>query len=210
MPLCSNGQKPIIKWQYPGEDLNQILGADNYSIGMVKGQCNTSYLVKGMYASNSMNYCQTPLINTNWQLNVPGKVHGIASRYFRTDDRYSCPNFTRIVGKIDVYQAYLSHGSNPSNFALDVTYFADHTTAGSVVTITDIIRTDGQPDNCGGCALKIFKGSQTVYSRVEPTCPTVTYACGDECPPGTCQCDCGSMVCCYDTKTGKAVKSFRK
>jgi hypothetical protein len=59
-------------------------------------------------------------------------------------------------------------------------------------------------------AFEIFKNNQVVYSRTSPTSPIVTHFCGEQCPPGTCECENGSIVCCYDTSTGKAVKSFRR
>jgi hypothetical protein len=92
MALCSNGQKATIGWQYPGEEKNQIIGADNYVVGQEKGKCNTSYLVQGVAARNGVNYCETPVLNNNWSLNVNGIVHGITSKFVRIDDRYSCPN----------------------------------------------------------------------------------------------------------------------
>jgi hypothetical protein len=60
------------------------------------------------------------------------------------------------------------------------------------------------------CFFKVLKQGQVVYQKTRSDCPTVTYTCGNNCPPGTCQCDRGTEVCCYDTVTGKAVKSFRK
>ncbi len=43
MPLCPNGNA-IIKWQYSGEEKQQILGADDYSVQNIPppftgGQC---------------------------------------------------------------------------------------------------------------------------------------------------------------------------
>ncbi len=42
--------------------------------------------------------------------------------------------------------------------------------------------------------------------------PEVCYDCEEEekCPPGTCECTRGNLVCCYDPTTGEVVKSFTK
>ncbi|NJL52277.1 MAG: hypothetical protein HC930_08740 [Hydrococcus sp. SU_1_0] len=40
--------------------------------------------------------------------------------------------------------------------------------------------------------------------------PQYSVTCGEGCPPGTCQVDCDTVFCCYDTATGKAVSSFNK
>jgi hypothetical protein len=58
--------------------------------------------------------------------------------------------------------------------------------------------------------LTIYRNGVEVYLRTNTKTPVVTYFCGEKCPPGTCQCDCGTEVCCYDTTTGRAVKSFKK
>lgn len=60
------------------------------------------------------------------------------------------------------------------------------------------------------CLFKVTKDSNVVYQKTNSSCPMVTYFCGEKCPEGTCQCDCGTEVCCYDTTTGRAVKSFKK
>lgn len=60
------------------------------------------------------------------------------------------------------------------------------------------------------CLFSAFKNNQAVYQKTKTTCPIVTYFCGEQCPPGTCECEGGGIVCCYDTTTGKAVKSFAK
>jgi hypothetical protein len=61
-----------------------------------------------------------------------------------------------------------------------------------------------------GYLFKILKDGTVVYQRSKSDKPVVTHFCGEECPPGTCQCESGDVVCCYDTTTGRAVKSFRK
>jgi hypothetical protein len=60
------------------------------------------------------------------------------------------------------------------------------------------------------CQFKVSKNGLVVYQRTASTCPAVTYFCGEKCPPRTCECTCGTEVCCYDTTTGKAIKSFKK
>jgi hypothetical protein len=81
--------------------------------------------------------------------------------------------------------------------------------------INIVTQTGSSPSPCvnqiaESCTLNIIKNGQTVYQKVTPVCPIVAEYCGEKCPEGTCECTCGSEVCCYDTKTGKAVKSFRR
>lgn len=57
---------------------------------------------------------------------------------------------------------------------------------------------------------KVTKDDAVVYQRININAPTVTYFCGESCPPGTCECTCGNRTCCHDPITGTVVKSFIK
>jgi hypothetical protein len=70
------------------------------------------------------------------------------------------------------------------------------------------VPTSNSPSN--QCVFEVLKNNQVIYSQTKLVCPTVTYFCGEQCPPGTCECVNGSTVCCYDTSTGKVVKSFAR
>ncbi|NJO98677.1 MAG: hypothetical protein HC764_23965 [Pleurocapsa sp. CRU_1_2] len=71
-------------------------------------------------------------------------------------------------------------------------------------------RLDGLPDDCGDCKFTVTKNGQTVRTETQLVCPIVTHTCGEQCPPGSCQCDCGTKVCCHHPTTGAVVKSFNK
>jgi hypothetical protein len=208
MPLCPNGQKAIITWQYPGEDKQQILGADDYTLSQEKGKCNTLYLIGGVAAKNGVDYCETPNLNNNWGFSVQGPIHGIQAKYIRTDDRYNCPDYKRIVGKAKNYLAYVSYGSNLADERYSIIYFYEPHTFDTVVRVNYLVRADGLPDNCGGCVFKVTKNGQVVYSKTAPQCPIVTHTCGEQCPAGSCECTCDTEVCCYHPTTGKVIKSF--
>jgi hypothetical protein len=233
MSLCSNGQKATIKWQYPGEELVQILGADGYSVGYEQGQCNTSYIVKGKSAVNGLTYCgaswQTdPTPVNSWTINTSGRVKGLKritgiNSTTQPQPKYNTTSFGTCGSAIPgattrAWYSYLDWEGQTNITQGGLIYFNEvwvsnfdsQVVGKEVVKIDSIKRSDGLPDQCGNCVLKILKNNLVVHARAEPMCPTVTYTCGDQCPPGTCQCDCGSEVCCYDTATGKAVKSFRK
>jgi hypothetical protein len=61
-----------------------------------------------------------------------------------------------------------------------------------------------------GMSFQVWKNGVVIYQRTDTKTPVVTYFCGEKCPPGTCECTCGTKVCCYDPATGIAVKSFNK
>lgn len=165
-------EPPKIRWRYPGFAWQEIIG-DNYTVNTLNGQCNTTYLVKGIAAKNGVNYCETPNLNNNWSLNVPGPIHGLKALFARQDDRYSCPNYTSIVGKANLYLAYINFGSNPNDSSKSIIYFYEPHTISDVVKITSIARTDGQPDNCGGCEFTITKKGQIIYQETRSVCPEV-------------------------------------
>ncbi len=107
------------------------------------------YNIGGVAAKNGINYCETPILNNNWGYSVRGPIHGLAAKYIRTDDRYSCPNYASIVGKADVYLAYISFGDDPLDDRYSIIYFTDPHEVDSVVTISGVTRADGQPDTGG-------------------------------------------------------------
>lgn len=78
-----------------------------------------------------------------------------------------------------------------------------------------VVRTDQQPDNCGNPTsenkykFEVTDATRTIYSRIANTCPIVNIKCGESCPLGTCECDCGTVICCYNDN-GISVKSFAK
>jgi hypothetical protein len=218
MSLCSNGLKPTIEWQYAGEDKQRILGADNYSLETMKGKCPVPYHVFGQYISLNDPYCgyraywrtasavigssvlsyipQKVLSSQEWVLPLSaGNAMSIRPISF---ELYFAKNLANSIGQIFDNPGGCINTSSPA--------YGRRLDLASI----DIIRVDGQPDNCGDCVFKVTKNNVVVYQKATPVCPTVTHTCGEQCPPGTCQCDCGSVVCCYDTVTGKAVKSFRK
>jgi hypothetical protein len=220
MPLCPNGQKAIITWQYPGEDKQQILGADDYTVKSEEGKCPVPYKFKFRYKLSS---------GANWrygETNATNLYPPFENMFIRSDDQTfgedpkGFPTLTvrfanyYTYGGVGRYLVYfelihsLANGtrvtSRPISFEA-TTRDLEHTTE-----FLGMERRDGLPDNCGECVFRITKNGQAVYQKSNLACPVVTHTCGEQCPPGSCECDCGTEVCCYDTVTGKAVKSFRK
>lgn len=86
--------------------------------------------------------------------------------------------------------------------------------AGYSISNINIIRKDGQPDNCAPpgetqCKFTVTDETGLIYTRLEPQCPDVTIDCGKKCPPNTCECVKGNIVCCYNNQ-GYVVASFRR
>jgi hypothetical protein len=207
MALCPVGQKTTIKWQYSGEEKQEIIGADNYTTQVVTpnftgGQSsNVKYLIQQFV--NVYN-AQGVLIYADYPSTLVDRYGKINRSYIeaRLDNRGNLLWWGIIeghnqVGNIDIWE-------NPVPIP------------GNRVTLnrTQITRADNQPDTGGNlpssCTFKVLKNNEVVYQKTAPTCPPVNHFCGEECPPGTCQCDCGTEVCCYDTTTGKAIKSFKR
>lgn len=205
MGLCTNGKQPIIEWQYLGEEKQRILGADNYTINLQQGLCLTEYVIQYLVYGQSgsfTRYSNDDLYFGGIIVNGPIYDYGIAT-----------PTITNSLTIKDHYypsSTSLGHALIVHRNAELTRYDQYYLTSAYGVKLLPPVRYDGQPDNCGGCVLTVTKNNTVVYKKSTPQCPTVSVICGDQCPPGTCQCDCGSMVCCYDTTTGKAIKSFRK
>ncbi|MBW4533651.1 MAG: hypothetical protein KME09_06900 [Pleurocapsa minor HA4230-MV1] len=219
MALCSNGQKPTIEWQYAGEDKQQIIGADSYSLNPQSNKCPVRYHAFGTFMNKTLPDCnkiyswrtsaaiigsdvatwdaEVKPVSSTWGIRLKNNNYGGILLYDRS------PNYN-----VNLLTDYPAQSWREQPFAQPCI----NTTAsyGTNFKTIDVVRVDGLTANCTECLFKITKNNVVVYQKATPTCPIVTHFCGDQCPPGTCQCDCGSEVCCYDTKTGKAVKSFRK
>ncbi len=61
------------------------------------------------------------------------------------------------------------------------------------------------------CQVNIYDSRGFVFSKTfDTTCPNITYICqANECPPGTCEVDCGDHICCYDNR-GIAIQTIAK
>ncbi len=161
----------VVRWRYPGEGWQEIEG-DDHLFKQFKGQSNTVYYIGGVAAKNGINYCETPNLTNNWGFPVHGPVHGLAAKFVRTDDRYSCPNYTSIVGKANVYLAYISFGNNKDDNRYSIIYFYEPHKIDDVVKINYFVRADGQEDQTS-CEFKIFKNGQTAYTETRDVCPEV-------------------------------------
>lgn len=66
-----------------------------------------------------------------------------------------------------------------------------------------------EPASCrAGCVFKAFKNGVQVYTETRSTCPEVEVVI-NQCPPNTCEVDCGTYVCCYGSD-GISVFNYNK
>jgi hypothetical protein len=217
MALCTSGQKTTIKWQYPGESENQILGADGYSLEQEKGKCPVLYHVFGQYISLNLDSCG---LRSYWRTSYAVNG-GLVTDYL--------PQKTQDNEWVIPLNTGFNHPIRPINFTLyssknlgDTTGNLFYTSGGCINISSptyggrldlgeiEIIRVDGQPDNCGDCTFKVTKNNTVVYQKTTPTCPTVNHFCGEQCPAGSCECNCGTRVCCHHPTTGAVIKSFTR
>jgi hypothetical protein len=201
MPLCPNGNA-IIEWQYSGEEKQQILGADDYSIQQAKGQCPIKYTVSwitNVFGSNTQ--CNSYTAVSFGAYSVWGPVSGVIFK----NPRGNCGAYGEMY--------LLCHGISSQPRKVNQTEFliASFTTLGRFRNVINyqVVPENNQLDNCA-FLFQITKNGQVVYSKISPQSPSVTHHCDEQCPPGTCECTNGSTVCCYDANTGIAVKSFTR
>lgn len=72
MVECLNSRK-IIEWQYPGEELNRIIGADRYTVEQEPAQCPVPYRLTTRWRSDrnpEWRYFERG--STDFQLASPG------------------------------------------------------------------------------------------------------------------------------------------
>jgi hypothetical protein len=223
MPLCPSGQQTIIEWQFEGEEKQQILGATDYSVQSLKGQCPIRYKFEVLYArqetfGTDYNWTQRgrggittgngPISNiyiknlTTGQIykdivNNPGLVNNTTSIGYSTEFIN-----TGVVNPNGTWAVFWTEGNGVEK-NLSLANYSGYRAYGFTTLYSN------QPDNCA-TLFQVTKNGQVVYSKINSQQPTVTHRCGEECPPGTCECTNGSTVCCYDPNTGIAVKSFTR
>ena len=224
MSLCLNGTKLIVEWQYPGEEKNRIIKADNYSVIRTESQCAVTYNLKYQTIN------QQGILDTNKTYSTSGVMGPIyawgLTRTFQNQvalglkQDYCGINSNPECGATRPYQKWFYHrggkqdiNKNPLPTGTVNGYTFSNLGSGWGFKLFDLARSDGQPDNCGDYIFKILnKEGQVVYQRTDFVSPAISHYCQNDesCPFGTCECTNGSTVCCYDTKTGKVVKSFTR
>jgi hypothetical protein len=210
MALCPSGQKPTIEWQYSGEEKQQIIGADGYATGFKPGQCcHLLYQVQvTTFRANfePLAISRTPTLytrgGTSYSPRLPywGRVLGL--RFDDTQKRQNGVSTAFFIDWMDCSGQVRSHSISSNS---DVVGWLD-----SATSITSITVVEGGVDNCGDCVFTVTKNNQVVYTRTKSPCPTVTYTCGEQCPAGSCECTCGTKVCCHHPQTGAVIKSFAR
>jgi hypothetical protein len=217
MALCTSGQKTTIKWQYSGEEKQEIIGADNYTVNQKPAQCpNTDYYFQGWELSPAPGQDEnTPLYRQS--------VEPITFLYLQKIP-YPIVDYELLNSQQQVisYAQYKQNGRK-FNAAYSLAVYVNYNSANPRFLYyyygflnnwglepNKFVRIDGQPDNCGNCTFKVTKNNQVVYQKTRPTCPTVTHFCGEQCPAGSCECNCGTRVCCHHPTTGAVVKSFTR
>lgn len=210
-PSCSQGLKTLIKWQFPVQPQRQNDQGDDYKVYRKPGQClNAIYRITYTFQ----------------KVGNFGDMRGQSTR------TVSYPVGTRVVtGDTGVYtlnRDYLLYGNSRYPFIAtatarlqlptgtfedkQVSLTADPYSGAVPGTISHVIsRVGGLSDNCGNYIVDIYKNGQIIQSDEggqQP--PVVTWECvGDQCPPNTCEVECGNTICCYNNQ-GISVLNFLK
>ena len=194
----------IIEWQYPGEDKQTILGADGYRLQKQKYQCPIFYRVRYQRLADNgepigniflvANSVRGP-IESHQLVDFGNPVNG----YVSVQEEY---RYLRANGR-SFFRLNINHDGQTTNIALN-------SESSRGIIVQGYVPSNNQLDNCGDCTLKILKNNQVVLQRVSGVCPEVEVYEDEICPPGSCECTHGSIVCCYNPNTGQVVKSFSR
>lgn len=208
---CPDSRK-IIEWQFAGQPIKRLIGADSYDTSSLPGQSYTTYSFAGTYANanSKIGSCQRLF---NCSASFTGKYRGIVSFYDSAlgNDVFAV-EYEEASGAIKQSKIL---GASGVLLAIDSCTSFNRTQRWALkeqgVTITSLVRADGQEDTGGGCILAIYKDGREVYKESAEECPVmIREYCESMCPPDTCECVRGSTVCCHDSRTGKVVKQFKR
>lgn len=216
---CPSGRK-IIEWQYQDKDKQFIIGADRYTLERDNSLCPTRYHLFGTYRVANLNNCTRigywrtsfavdkddavtfvpELTNQNtWGIRL---YNGVFSLLRPINENAYNNNYLPDLRNLGFSNYRVEYPNRPcinTNFPY-----------GYDPKSIKFVRADGSNETCNKCVLKIFKNNQLVLEKSYLDCPDVEEYCEDKtCPKGSCRCEQSDVVCCYDPKTGRVVKSFK-
>lgn len=204
---CEGKNLAYIHFEYPGEEQQTIKSTNppvNYQCkfdGQFDGgQCLTTYYFRWRYP-NGANFLLSFNPESFGHTALNGKIVSIVctGEYYRNG----------------FFRGHTFAIANELGEQTVGTADAGDLPRGTLPPVITPERIDGQPDNCGNPPAKnkykftVTDATQTIYSRSANVCPIVDIKCGESCPPGTCECDCRNVICCYNNN-GILVKSFAK
>lgn len=172
---------PVVRWRYEGEDWQEI-EADDYSIDNQIGRCPAEYHVFGTYISkrkadcNQLGYWRSsmrlngadvssyiPVEYGNRKTGIPLKNGGYANIYPLSKADY---DNRKLSGQSSLFTTYASAGlpcgSRFSQLGL-----------GYGFELTEVIRIDGLPDDCGECLFTVTKNDNVIFEETRNECPEV-------------------------------------
>lgn len=217
-----------IRYRYPNEDWI-TLNADSYTLESLGGQCYTGYVVyfslglikaHSIYdsATQSRKWTQIEEFTKEYLFFVTLANHKVTTfpytRVLRTGYEGITPLITgyNTITMISesLTGATKQYDFNVSDLDAESGGYWVHFCKKNDVTITNIVPLKAESGNCTKCFFKAFLNGALIYEEARSVCPEVELINqSEQCPPGTCQVDCGSVYCCYGSD-GIAVSSFAK
>jgi len=165
---------PVVRWRYEGEDWQEV-EADDYSVEQQVGQCPTQYKIEGTYANANTKIGKKCGERLLFRGTFRGKF--IRFKFFHHS------GFNHLMGGYE-YEDYdgniqtnLALGQSGELFAYDSCREVNRAERFAIATeqliLTNIYRTDGEPDDCGGCEFTITKNGAVVHTETRDDCPEV-------------------------------------
>lgn len=212
-PPCPAGQKTVINWQFPGQALKTNNQGDDYHV---------YYGVSAIAQRAAV----TIVWNAN-QFRSDGSGGSCYNSQSILEPNQGSILFNNVrelpVNPLDLFvpeptsygdgQPVYVPGYTPG-WQLDVKTYASATNNTPTITTRYQGRTDSscyitpgtlrnvayifQPSNSVNYVVDIYKNGQIVATDSGSNLPTVTWQCGQQCPPNTCDVLCGNTICCYN------------
>ena len=157
-------EPPFIRYRYSGEDWQEIIG-DSYSIIDELGKCSKLYDVFGTYENGNAYHGNQGDIR-NFRANLYGPIDGLTENTF-LQVQHQDTRFTTVRDTVNNAQVWVAQ-----NFITSTSISAQYALVGTA-QITDAVRVDGQPDDCGDCIFKVFLNGVEVKNESRNECPEV-------------------------------------
>jgi hypothetical protein len=208
-PSCPAGQKTVINWQFPGQAAKTNDQGDDYrvyygvsptapraSVGIIwnadqfktnGGACYNSHTLQEPYAGfNTFNNVRELPLNPV-DLFVPEPT------YYNSGTPVYIPGYSP-GWRLDV-KTYASGTNNAPNITTQYASRTDNAcyiTPGSLRNVAYFFY-----NNSVKYVIAIYKNGQVIATDSGNNSPTISWNCGQSCPPNTCDVLCDNTICCY-------------
>ena len=208
---CPTGQQPVIKWTYPNESQQEAYANEHDAIGAYDFS-RWSFSVRSNSTSSASTYNIGPnLYEFSGKAKIwkdsTGRNSLIVECKNREVDEYFAQRYNRTPPSQPAYQIECN-AANPGFIVVEYGRYSIFNDG--YIQSQNLIQFISYQPVVQDITFLVKNNGSPVYSRTSNTIPAIATECrANQCPPDTCEVECGSTICCYNSQ-GISVFNFPK